>query len=55
MEHALPREAPLDDFTLECRLRCADGEYRWMIVRSTPYRDQAGQVVKWMGDLHRRP
>ena len=56
VELARPRGAPSrEDFTVECRLRRADGEYRWMIVRGTPYHDQAGQVAKWMGtctDVH---
>ncbi|NKE68067.1 PAS domain-containing protein [Ramlibacter sp. RBP-2] len=56
MELARPRAAPSrEDFTVECRLRRADGEYRWMIVRGTPYHDQGGRVVKWMGtctDVH---
>ena len=46
---------PWEGFTVECRLRRVDGEYRWMIVRATLYRDQAGQVAKWMGtctDVH---
>ena len=53
---ARPRAGPARGvFTVECRLRRADGEYRWMIVRGTPYRDQGGQVAKWMGtctDVH---
>ncbi len=56
MEVARPRAAAApEDFTAECRLRRADGEYRWMIVRGTPYFDQGGQVAKWMGtctDVH---
>ena len=56
VELARPREAPSrEDFTVECRLRRADGEYRWMIVRGTPYHDQAGRFAKWMGtctDVH---
>jgi PAS domain S-box-containing protein len=43
------------DYNLECRLRQADDGYRWMIVRGLPYRDQAGQITKWMGtftDIH---
>jgi formate hydrogenlyase transcriptional activator len=34
---------------LEARLRRHDGEYRWFLFRVDPYRDQAGNVVKWYG------
>jgi PAS domain S-box-containing protein len=33
----------------EMRLRCADGEYRWFLVRTAPLRDEKGNVVKWFG------
>jgi PAS domain S-box-containing protein len=33
----------------EMRLRGADGEYRWFLVRTAPLRDQRGNVVKWYG------
>jgi PAS domain S-box-containing protein len=33
----------------EIRLRRADGEYRWFLVRTAPLRDQQGNVVKWYG------
>jgi PAS domain S-box-containing protein len=33
----------------ETRLRRADGEYRWFLVRTTPLRDEQGNVVKWYG------
>jgi len=33
----------------EMRLRRADGEYRWFLVRTAPLRDEQGQVVKWYG------
>ncbi|MES2785383.1 MAG: response regulator [Pseudomonadota bacterium] len=37
------------DYSIECRLRRVDGAYRWMLIRGLPYRDEAGQIVKWMG------
>jgi PAS domain S-box-containing protein len=33
----------------EIRLRRADGEYRWFLVRTVPLRDEQGKVVKWYG------
>ena len=37
------------DYNAECRLRRADGTYRWMLVRGLPLRDRAGETVKWIG------
>ena len=39
-------EEPYED---EMRLRRADGEYRWFLVRSAPLRDEQGNLVKWYG------
>jgi PAS domain S-box-containing protein len=36
---------------VECRLRRADGLYRWMLVRAVPQRDAAGCPVGWVGTL----
>jgi PAS domain S-box-containing protein len=33
----------------EMRLRRADGEYRWFLVRTAPLRDKQGNLVKWFG------
>jgi len=33
----------------ELRLRRADGEYRWVLVRTVPLRDEQGNIVKWYG------
>src|SRR5437016_11854583 len=33
----------------EMRLRRADGEYRWFLIRTVPLRDEQGNVVKWYG------
>ena len=42
-------------YSLECRLRRADGAYRWWLVRGIPLQDAAGVVLKWFGtctDIH---
>jgi len=39
-------EEPYED---EMRLRRADGEYRWFLVRAAPLRDEQGNLVKWYG------
>jgi PAS domain S-box-containing protein len=36
-------------FEAEARLRRADGEYRLMLLRKMPLRDEAGSIVKWYG------
>ncbi len=33
----------------EVRVRRADGEYRWLLVRNVPLRDENGNIVKWYG------
>lgn len=33
------------------RLRRADGEYRWHLVRASAMRDAAGNIVRWVGNL----
>jgi len=42
-------------YEIECRLRRADGEYRWHLGRAVPVRDPEGRVVRWFGtftDIH---
>jgi PAS domain S-box-containing protein len=36
-------------FEREMRLRQADGEYRWFLIRTAPLRDERGNIVKWFG------
>jgi len=36
-------------FEKEARLRRADGEYRWFLLRAVPMRDEHGNIVKWYG------
>jgi formate hydrogenlyase transcriptional activator len=41
----------------EVRVRAANGEYRWLLVRNVPLRDELGKIVKWYGtatDIHDR-
>src|SRR5260370_37112453 len=38
-----------EPFEDEMRLRRADGEYRWCLVRAVPLRDELGNIVKWFG------
>jgi PAS domain S-box-containing protein len=36
-------------FEAEARFRRADGEYRLMLLRKVPLRDETGSIVKWYG------
>ena len=38
-----------EPFKKEARLRRADGEYRWFLLRAVPLRDELGNIVKWYG------
>ncbi len=42
----MPAGAPSE---YEMRLRRADGEYRWFLVRTVPLSDEQGNLVKWYG------
>ena len=33
----------------EARVRRADGEYRWLLVRNVPLRNELGNIVNWYG------
>src|SRR6202165_459306 len=33
----------------EARVRRMDGDYRWLLVRNVPLRDELGNIVKWYG------
>src|SRR6266850_7394747 len=43
---ALAAGKPLET---EERVRRADGEYRWFLLRAVPLRDKLGNIVKWYG------
>ncbi len=36
-------------FEFEARLRRADGEYHWFMLRGAPLRDESGRIAKWYG------
>jgi PAS domain S-box-containing protein len=36
----------------ETRLRRADGEYHWFLIRNVPLRDQTEQIVRWIGTAY---
>ena len=43
---ALASGVPLES---EARMRRADGEYRWLLIRVVPLRDQQGHIARWYG------
>ena len=43
------------DYEIEFRIRRADGEYRWHLVRAVPIRADDGRILRWIGtntDIH---
>ena len=36
-------------YSLDVRLRRADGVYRWWLVRGVPLLDTKGEIIKWFG------
>jgi PAS domain S-box-containing protein len=43
------------DYVIEFRVRRADGQYRWFLVRAMPIRDAAFNITRWFGtctDIH---
>jgi PAS domain S-box-containing protein len=38
-----------EELAYEARTRRADGEFRWMLHRKVPYRDEQGDILKWFG------
>ncbi|HEU0045382.1 sensor histidine kinase [Sphingomonas sp.] len=44
-----------EPYQIEYRLRHRDGEYRWVLGRALPIRDEAGRITRWFGtctDVH---
>jgi PAS domain S-box-containing protein len=33
----------------ELRIRRANGDYRWLLIRNVPLRDELGNIIKWYG------
>jgi diguanylate cyclase (GGDEF)-like protein/PAS domain S-box-containing protein len=36
-------------YEVECRMKRADGSYRWHLARATPGRDSSGKIINWFG------
>jgi PAS domain S-box-containing protein len=49
IEKWLAQKVVGEGYEEEMRLRRADGEYRWFLVRTAPLRDEQGNIVKWYG------
>ena len=49
MEKWLAVMAAGEPYEDEMRLRRADGEYRWFLIRTVPLRNERGNIVKWYG------
>jgi PAS domain S-box-containing protein len=44
-----------DEYLTEYRCKSANGDWRWMLGRAVPMRDEDGKIVKWFGtctDIH---
>ena len=51
-QRSLATQAPLE---LECRILNRHGDYRWMLGRALPSRNEQGEIVQWIGtytDIH---
>jgi len=49
IEHWQRIMASGETYDVEMRLRRADGEFRWFLVRTVPLRDEGGRIVRWYG------
>ena len=53
LQNALDRSLVTgESFSLNYRLRRADGVYRWMSGRAEPLRDDSGRILQWYGLCH---
>jgi signal transduction histidine kinase len=51
-QHSLHTGAP---YEVECRIRNHAGDYRWMLGRALPSRNEQGEIIQWIGtytDIH---
>ncbi len=51
-QHSLQTGQP---YEVECRIRNAGGDYRWMLGRAQASRNEQGEVIQWIGtytDIH---
>ncbi|GAA4055319.1 hypothetical protein GCM10022409_48090 [Hymenobacter glaciei] len=51
-QRSLATGKPLE---IQCRLRNAAGDYRWMLGRALPSRNEQGEIIQWVGtytDIH---
>lgn len=48
-------QAAIGVYSIETRMRRADGAYRWWLIRGVPLQDSNGNILKWFGtctDIH---
>ena len=45
-EHDVATGTPFEG---QYRLRHHDGDHRWVVVRAAPVRNEAGEIIRWMG------
>lgn len=38
-----------DTYRIDCRLRAANGDYRWFLIKGVPMCDEDGRIVRWFG------
>ncbi|MGD0961563.1 MAG: PAS domain S-box protein [Methylomonas sp.] len=38
-------------YALECRIRRADGDYQWWLIRGVPIFDKQGRIRRWFGTM----
>ena len=46
-----------EPYEIEYRLRHRSGDYRWVLGRAMPIRDESGRIIRWMGtctDIHQQ-
>lgn len=54
-EHWRHSLATGEPYEIEYRLRHRSGDYRWVLGRAMPMRDEQGRIIRWMGtctDIH---